>query len=131
MTRTFLECKRQNQLKLTKRKICNYVIAKLYKIIIHISIQIASINPASVQQSMAKLVMAREERTLTAAEAGIMAIAVEQAKTKALINGLAQRPKPTIETASGDKAVLKQQYDSLVKQVYVCLRKNRIIRISN
>ena len=70
---------------------------------------------------MAKLVMAREERTLTAAEAGIMAIAVEQAKTKALINGLAQRPKPTIETASGDKAVLKQQYDNLVKQVYVCL----------
>ena len=70
---------------------------------------------------MAKLVMAREERTLTAAEAAIMATAIEQAKTKALINGLAQRPKPTIETASADKAALKQQYDNLVKQVYVCL----------
>ena len=66
--------------------------------------------------------MAQEERTLSAAEAAIMATAIEQAKTKALINGLAQRPKPTIETASGDKTVLKQQYDNLVKQVYVCLR---------
>ena len=71
---------------------------------------------------MAKLVMAREERTLSAAEAAIMATAIEQAKTKALINGLAQRPKPTIEPASGDKTVLKQQYEDLVKQVYVLLK---------
>ena len=71
---------------------------------------------------MAKLVMAREERTLSAAEAAIMATAIEQAKTKALINGLAQRPKPTIEPASGDKTVLKQQYEDLVKQVYALLK---------
>ena len=71
---------------------------------------------------MAKLVMAREERTLSAAEAAIMATAIEQAKTKALINGLAQRPKPTTEPASGDKTVLKQQYEDLVKQVYVLLK---------
>ena len=66
--------------------------------------------------------MAREERTLSAAEAAIMATAIEQAKTKALINGLAQRPKPTTEPASGDKTVLKQQYEDLVKQVYVLLK---------
>ena len=71
---------------------------------------------------MAKLVMAREERTLSAAEAAIMATAIEQAKTKALINGLAQRPKPTTEPASGDKTVLKQQYEDLVKQVYALLK---------
>ena len=51
-----------------------------------------------------------------------MATAIEQAKTKALINGLAQRPKPTTEPASGDKTVLKQQYEDLVKQVYVLLK---------